>query len=146
VIVRDVLGRLRPRRPQAPVRLDPHDPCLVVLVEAWDPARADSQVLDEARVRGVDLSRPLLVRHHLVALPDDAAVDRARALLTPDAYDVLPLPAGGTVAERPPLAVLAVRTQLLTPLGLSQERSRMAGLAQRLGGDVAGWDALGPSR
>ncbi len=33
--------------------------------------------------------------------------------------------------------------EVLTALSASQERSLMAGLAQRLGGDVAGWDALG---
>jgi hypothetical protein len=80
---------------------------------------------------------PLLVRHHLVALPDSGAVAEAERLLASDGYRVLPGEDG------PPLAVLAVRTQVLTALSASQERSRMAGLAQRLGGDVAGWDALG---
>ena len=42
------------------------------------------------------------------------------------------------------LSVYATRTQVVTALSASQERSRMAGLAQRLGGDVGGWDALGP--
>lgn len=115
------------------VRLDPHDEGLVVLVEALDPARADSAVLAEA---ALDLERPLLVRHHMVALPDATAVERARELLAQDGYELVA--AGGA-----PLAVDAVRTQLLSALSLSQERSRMAGLAQRLGGDVAGWDALG---
>jgi hypothetical protein len=109
----------------------------VLLVRAPDAARADSAVLAEAADRGVDLAVPLLVRHHLVALPDQAAVAEAERLLASDGYRVLPGEDG------PPLTVLAVRTQLLTALSASQERSRMAGLAQRLGGDVAGWDALG---
>lgn len=116
------------------MRLDPRDPTLVVLVEALDPARADSAVLAEA---GLEPTRSLLVRHHLVALPDQAAVDRAAQLLAPDGYELVPAATGE------PVAVDAVRTQVLTPLSMSQERSRMAGLAQRLGGDVAGWDALG---
>ncbi len=131
-----LLDRLRRRAAAAPVVLDPGDPSLVVLVEARDAARADSAVLAEAAARGVDVAQPLLVRHHLVALPDQAAVARAAELLAQDGYQVLP-------AVGAPLAVLAVRTQLLTALSASQERSRMAGLAQRLGGNVAGWDALG---
>ena len=134
-----LLARLR-RTPPAPVVLDPADPSLVVLVEAFDAARADSSVLAEAAERGVDLDRPLLVRHHLVALPDPAAVSRAAELLAQDGYAVHVAPHGP-----PPIAVLASRTQVLTALSASQERSRMAGLAQRLGGDVAGWDALGPA-
>jgi len=127
-----LLDRLRRRRPTPVVALDPADPSLVVLLEARDPARADSEVL-----AGVDLDRPLLVRHLLVGLPDEAAVARAAELLGQDGYAVLPAPSGA------PLAVHASRTQVLTALSASQERSRMAGLAQRLGGDVAGYDVLG---
>ena len=132
-----LLDRLRRRRPPVAVALDPADPSLVVLVQAPDAARADSEVLAEAADRGVDLDRPLLVRHHLTGLDEDAA-SSAAALLAQDGYAVLP-------AAGPPHSVLAVRTQVLTALSASQERSRMAGLAQRLGGDVAGWDALGSS-
>jgi hypothetical protein len=131
-----LLDRLRRRRAPAVVALDPADPALVVLVEARDAAQADSAVLAEAAGRGVDLDRPMLVRHHLVGLPDEAAVARAAELLGQDGYAVAPAPTGT------PLAVHATRTQVLTALSASQERSRMAGLAQRLGGDVAGWDAL----
>lgn len=134
-----LLDRLRRRRSAAPAALDPADPSLVVLVEAYDAARADSAVLAEAAERGVDLERPLLLRHHLVGLPDEAAVREAASLLAQDGYAV-------AVADGPrPLAVHATRTQLLTALSAAQERSRMAGLAQRLGGDVGGWDALGPA-
>lgn len=131
-----LLDRLLRRHPPAAVVLDPADPSLVLLVRAPDAARADSAVLAEAERAGVDLSRPLLVRHHLVGLPDDAAVATAADLLGQDGYRVLPGEPG---------TVLAVRTQVLTALSASQERSRMAGLAQRLGGDVFGWDALGPA-
>ena len=134
-----LLDRFR-RRPPAPVVLDPDDPSLVLLVEAFDAARADSAVLAEAVGRGVDLDQPLLVRHHLVGLPDAPAVARAAELLAQDGYAVHVAPAGP-----PEIAVLASRTQRLTAMSASQERSRMAGLAQRLGGDVVGWDALGPA-
>ena len=126
-----LLDRLRRRRTPAVVALDPADPSLVVLVEARDAAQADSAVLAD-----LDLSQPVLVRHLLVGLPDEAAVARAAELLGQDGYALAPAPDG------PPLAVHASRTQVLTALSASQERSRMAGLAQRLGGDVGGYDVL----
>lgn len=129
-----LLARLRRRR-EVPLPSYDDDGTLPVLVSAPDPARADSAVLAEAV--GVDLSVPLLVRHHLVGLPDEAAVERARDLLAQDGYAL-------TVQVGPPFDVRAWRVQVLTALSASQERSRMAGLAQRLGGDVAGWDACGP--
>ena len=134
-----LLARWRARRAPSPVVLDPDDPSLVVVVEAFDAARADSSVLAEAAERGVALDGPLLLRHHLVALPDEAAVARAAELLAQDGYAVsAPRPEGRG------LSVYATRTQVVTALSASQERSRMAGLAQRLGGDVGGWDALSP--
>ena len=129
-----LLDRLRRTRTPEPVVLDPADPSLAVVVEAFDPAQADSAVLSAAADRGVDVAQPLLVRHHLVGLAPDA-VEPARGLLAQDGYALL---------DGPPGVHLACRTQVLTALSASQERSRMAGLAQRLGGDVGGWDALAP--
>ena len=134
-----LLGWWRARRTPAPVVLDPDDPSLVVVVEAFDAARADSAVLAEAAGRGVELDGPVLLRHHLLALPDEAAVARAAELLAQDGY-ALSAPRPGARG----LSVYATRTQVVTALSASQERSRMAGLAQRLGGDVGGWDALAP--
>jgi hypothetical protein len=133
-----LLARWRARRAPAPVVLDPDDPSLVVVVEAFDAARADSAVLAEAAERGVPVEGPLLLRHHLVALPDEAAVARATQLLAQDGYAV-----SAPRVDGAGLSVHATRTQVVTALSASQERSRMAGLAQRLGGDVRGWDALG---
>ena len=130
-----LLDRFRRHRP-APLPSYADDGSLTLLVEAPDAARADSAVLAEAADRGVDVEAPMLVRHHLVGLPDRAAVEQAEKLLAQDGYRL-------TVLDGPPYAVRAWRTQVLTPLSASQERSRMAGLAQRLGGDVAGWDAWG---
>jgi hypothetical protein len=129
-----LLDRFRRRSP-APLPSYADDGTLRLLVSAPDPAVADSAVLAAV---DLDPERPLLVRHHLVGLPDAAAVERARELLAQDGYAL-------TVLDGPPYDVRAWRTQRLTALSAAQERSRMAGLAQRLGGDVAGWDALGPA-
>jgi hypothetical protein len=119
----------------------PDDPSLVVVVEAFDAARADSAVLAEAAGRGVELDAPVLLRHHLVALPDEAAVARAAELLAQDGYALsAPRP------EARGLSVYATRTQVVTALSASQERSRMAGpraaargRRRRLGRAPTGW-------
>ena len=142
-----LLARWRARRAPAPVVLDPDDPSLVVVVEAFDAARADSAVLAEAAGRGVDLDAPLLLRHHLVGLSDEA-VTTATDLLAQDGYAVFVAQGvrGPAARQAAPSTVLVTRTQVVTALSASQERSRMAGLAQRLGGDVRGYDVLGPVR
>jgi hypothetical protein len=77
-----------------------------------------------------------------------------------DAVGSPPLQAGGAGAEPSPAAVQAAvdrvgvvsdarllvlqRVQVLDALHCSQERSRMAGLAQRRGGVALGWEALQP--
>ena len=50
----------------------------------------------------------------------------------------------GITCEKCGVEVTLQRVQILDALHCSQERSRMAGLAQRRGGVVAGWDALQP--
>ena len=132
---------LRRNRGRAPLELV-DDGSLVLVGTADDPARADSAVLAEMAATGVDLDARLLLRHHLL-LPDAEALAEARHLLAQDGYSVAAEPVD---AGRPdgPLAVRATRTQVITALSAAQERSRMAGLAQRLGGDVRGWDALAP--
>ncbi len=108
-------------------------PGLVVVVEAFDPAEADSAVL--ARSPRWRPDRPAVLRHHLVLPPDQ--VEHASTVLAQDGYELRP-------SDRGPDHLEAVRVQLLDALHCSQERSRMAGLAQRLGGDAPGWDALQP--
>jgi hypothetical protein len=126
--------RLFSRKKTPPPIVYEDDGSLPVLLTAADPAVADSAVLAAS---GLDLSAPLLMRHHLL-LPV-AAVDEAASLLGQDGYS-LAVDGSESIVQ-----VRASRTQLLTAMSASQERSRMAGLAQRLGGDVAGWDACGPA-
>ncbi len=133
----DLIRRLRRRRrasPPTPALAD--DDTLSALGGCFDPARADSAVLAEMADARVDLSRPLLLRHHLW-LPDEAAVREARRIAAEDGYLLRAEPAADGFAAR------ASRPQQLTGLAVAQERSRMASLAQRLGGHATGWDALG---
>jgi hypothetical protein len=125
--------RLFSRRPATSPVVYRDDNTLDVLITAPDPSVADSAVLAAS---GVDLTAPLLMRHHL-QLPAAAVAD-ARRLLAQDGYTLM-VDGSDVIVQ-----VRASRTQLVTALSASQERSRMAGLAQRLGGDVAGWDACGP--
>ncbi|HEY8373391.1 MAG TPA: hypothetical protein VIL00_11660 [Pseudonocardiaceae bacterium] len=130
--------------------LDPDMPGLVVIAEAFDPAEADSAVLARATAWRPDL--PAVLRHHLLLPPD--TVERAREMLAADGWQLRPGPqetteenghlSGLISATASGVWVTAVRVQHLDALHCAQERSRMASLAQRLGGDALGWDALQP--
>ncbi|SFR23902.1 hypothetical protein SAMN04488564_107210 [Lentzea waywayandensis] len=123
-----LLGRLRDmlRQDEVPT-LSIDDPALVVVVEAFDIAEADSAALARSpKWRADDLA---VFRHHL-RIPADQ-VERARELLTPDGWVLV----AGDISH-------ISRVQKLDALHCAQERSRMASLAQRLGGDALGWDAL----
>ncbi|MBB5890465.1 hypothetical protein [Kutzneria kofuensis] len=108
------------RRPELPFDLD--NPDLNVVAEAFDPAEADSAVL--ARSPRLRPAEKAVLRHHLV-LPA-SSVDRARELLAQDGWELRVVEAGD------PVRLHALRVQLITALSCAQERSRMAGLAQRL--------------
>jgi len=125
-----LLGRLRDmlHRQDEPV-LSIDDPELVVVVEAFDIAEADSAAL--ARSPQWRADEPAVLRHH-VRIPADQ-VERARELLTLDGWVVV----AGDISH-------ISRVQKLDALHCAQERSRMASLAQRLGGEALGWDALQP--
>ena len=125
-----LLGRLRDllhRQDEPALSID--DPGLVVVVEAFDIAEADSAAL--ARSPQWRADEPAVLRHH-VRIPADQ-VERARELLTPDGWVI----SAGDISH-------ISRVQKLDALHCAQERSRMASLAQRLGGDALGWDALQP--
>ncbi|MFQ6271677.1 hypothetical protein ACLLO4_35175 [Kutzneria viridogrisea] len=112
--------------------LDVRDPDLVVVAEAFDLAEADSAVL--ARSEQWRAEEQAVLRHHLV-LPA-REVDRAREVLAQDGWTLV------ESGQGEPVPLHALRAQRLDVLSCAQERSRMAGLAQRLGGDWLGWDAL----
>ncbi|MEV6646765.1 hypothetical protein [Amycolatopsis sp. NPDC051371] len=115
--------------------LTPETPGLEIVAEAFDPAVADSAVL--AGSPAWVSTAPAVLRHHLLLPPDRLA--EAASILAQDGYDLREQAVSGDLTR-----VHAVRVQVLDALHCAQERSRMAGLAQRLGGDALGWDALQP--
>ncbi len=133
-----------------PTPLDPDRADLVVVASCFDDVEACSVTLDRAASTD-PVWRPedqAVLRHHLL-LPGEHVAD-AVAVAGQDHY----LEAtSGPLADTPPAApgpgesltvVVLQRVQVLDALHCSQERSRMAGLAQRRGGRVLGWDALQP--
>ncbi|MGW5724161.1 hypothetical protein ACWEVP_48930 [Amycolatopsis sp. NPDC003865] len=115
--------------------LTPDTPGLEIVAEAFDPVVADSAVL--AGSPAWVSTAPAVLRHHLLLPPDRVA--EAASILAQDGYELREQsPSEGLTRA------LAVRVQVLDALHCAQERSRMAGLAQRLGGDALGWDALQP--
>ncbi|MFD5180644.1 hypothetical protein ACFWM1_32885 [Nocardia sp. NPDC058379] len=119
--------------------LDPARADLVVVASSFDDAEACSAALD--RAGDLDRDADAVLRHHL-RLPADR-IDAAAEIAGYDGYtraEAVDTAAGELVP------VVLQRVQRLDPLTCSQERSRMAGLAQRHDGVADGWDALQPPR
>jgi len=130
--VRGLFGRAEP----PPLSVD--DPDLVVVAGSFDPAEAASSVL--AAAADWRDGEQAVLRHHLELPPERAG--EAAGLIGQDGYELrgpVPGPGGSTRFH-------AVRAQVVTALECARERSRMASLAQRLGGDAPGWDVLQPGR
>ena len=115
------------------------------MVSSFDDAEAASTTLLRAESEAPCWipDRQVVLRHHLLLPPD--AIDDAIAVAAQDGY--APGDAAGTelptsTVDGSPLTLQ--RVQILDALHCSQERSRMAGLAQRRDGQVLGWDALQP--
>ncbi|WP_371812907.1 hypothetical protein [Saccharopolyspora sp. ASAGF58] len=116
------------------------DPALEVVVTAFDETEAASAAL--ARAERWQPELPAVLRHHLT-LPE-CSIEAARTLLDADGWELRPGGRGSELAAPGLTALVALRVQRLDALHCSQESSRMAGLAQRHGGQSFGWDALQP--
>ncbi|WP_182346939.1 hypothetical protein [Tomitella gaofuii] len=125
---------------------DPADPGLKVVASSEDEVEACSAILERAAstTPAWDGGAPAVSRH-LLLVPEGAA-EQIVAIGAQTGYAEF---AGGLAAAGafPPgdgdrRAVQLVRVERLDALHLAQERARMAGLAQRFGGTVLGWDAL----
>nr|WP_083883898.1 hypothetical protein [Nocardia higoensis] len=117
--------------------LDPGRADLVVVAESFDDAEACSTALD--RADGLDAARPALLRHHL-RVPADR-VQRVCEIAAQDGYAPVP---GSPTPEGEWMRLVLWRAQPVDALRCSQERSRMAGLAQRNDGHADGWDVMQP--
>ncbi|MBF4997462.1 hypothetical protein IRT45_09855 [Nocardia sp. BSTN01] len=136
--IRSVWQRLSGRG--AAVELDPARTDLVVVVSSFDDAEGCSSALDRASAWRAD--EQALLRHHL-RIPA-AARDEVVDIAAQDGYSTAaPSTAGDTAGGH--IELVLQRVQILDALHCSQERSRMAGLAQRHEGTAVGWDALQPS-
>lgn len=152
-----LLGRIRTlltRR--VPEPLDATRPDLVVVVESFDDAEACSTALDRGAQSAPQWieSDDAVLRHHL-ELPA-AGVEEALALAGQDGYEAVVPPASVSPVAAPSetaptdggtrVSLILQRVQALDAMHCAQEKSRMASLAQRLGGNALGWDALQPER
>ncbi|MGW4338859.1 ribonuclease E inhibitor RraB [Rhodococcus koreensis] len=139
------LRRLFGSRKQAP--LDQDRPDLVVVASSFDDVEACSTALDRAAAEDPrwEADAEAVLRHHL-RLPAASVAD-AVSIAAQDGYRPLDPDRQASPAEDGTTVELVLqRVQVLDALHCSQERSRMAGLAQRLGGSVDGWDATQPAR
>ncbi|WP_280427936.1 hypothetical protein [Nocardia brasiliensis] len=118
--------------------LDPSRADLVVVTASFDDAEACSAAL--ARADGWTADAPAVLRHHL-RIPAEQ-VETVCAIAAQDGY--APAPRVGGRGADPLENLILQRVQVLDALHCSQERSRMAGLAQRHEGTADGWDALQP--
>lgn len=130
------LGRMFGRG--GPVPLDPSRADLVVVAASFDDAEACSAAL--ARATELVPDADAVLRHHLRIPPGQVAA--VCAIAAQDGY--APAPQVGGTGTEPLETVILQRVQVLDALHCSQERSRMAGLAQRHEGTADGWDALQP--
>jgi len=132
---------LRRRKASQPVTLV-DDGTFEVVAESFDPASSDVGVLDEAERAGVDLGRPLILRH-FVEVPA-ASSNLAKQRLAADGYEAHESASDRASAGVQMLQLQADRTVSANGLLVAQERTRVAGLVARLGGDVHGWQLLAP--
>ncbi|MFG1785048.1 hypothetical protein ACGFIU_21630 [Rhodococcus oryzae] len=137
------------------VPLDATRTDLVVVASSFDDAEACSRALERAAGSepGWIEEAEAVLRHHLRVPADQVhgAVELAGqdhyTVAAPDAPAPQEVdPAGAEPGAEELVALVLQRVQVLDALHCSQERSRMAGLAQRAGGRVLGWDALQPPR
>jgi hypothetical protein len=121
-----------------PEPLDPTRSDLVVVAQCFDDSEACSTTL--ARASALDPDQPVLLRHHLRIPPEQVA--QVCGIAAQDGYAAAPRTENPGPYELESL--ILQRVQLLDALHCSQERSRMAGLAQRHDGVADGWDAMQP--
>ncbi len=120
--------------------LSVEDDDLVVVAESGDEAQASSAALSSPSWRKDDE----VVLRHVLILPDDRVAE-ASDIAALDGYLCRRL--GPDPADDSAEVIALSRVQMIDAMHLSQERSRMASLGSRCGGEVVGWQVLQrPSR
>ncbi|HEY9316236.1 hypothetical protein [Williamsia sp.] len=126
------------RKPNGELSVD--DSSLVITAECFDDAEAASTTLSASRWRQDDQA----VLRHLLAVPG-GEVEAVLAVAAQDHYQRVSVDVPGALEIEPGQEFVALaRVQLVDALHVSQERSRMAGLAQRHDGTVIAWQVLQP--
>ena len=110
----------------------------MITAESFDDAAAASTTLSASLWRSDDQA----VLRHLLVVPR-GEVEEVLALAAQDHYRRVSADVPDTVEVGPGQEFVALaRVQLIDALHVSQERSRMAGLAQRHEGTVLAWQVL----
>lgn len=123
------------RRPTE--EITPDDPGLVPVAGSSDDAVASSAVLDAAETFDPEAQSVL---RHLLELPS-GQVEEVLRLVGQDNY--VRVPDSGVLGHGPGCELVAVaRVQQIDALHVSQERSRMAGVTARHGGQALLWQVL----
>ena len=130
--------RLFRRRREAAVEPLADDGTLTTVGHA-EAVATDGEVVAAIAASGVDLSKPVLLRHVLL-VHDPHAAEALAAAVSADGYDTgLDTSDGGWT-----WIVRATETALLTPVHAARARARFASLASRHGAEYEGWEAAAP--
>lgn len=128
----------RRRRKPEPVRLE-DDGTLTTVGHGDDVEHGDGAAVEEIAASGVDLAKPVLLRHVLL-VRDPAQAEALAAAVREDGYDVRIDTADGGVTW----IILATETALLTAVHVARARARFTSLASRHRGEYEGWEAAAP--
>jgi hypothetical protein len=129
---RSRLARLFGRGSDEPEPGPVDDGRLRTVARAFDAARGDAAVVDDAVAAGLDLAHSVLLRH-VFAVHESADTAALIGGLAADGYDL---------RQPSPGRLTAAAAVLLTPLTAAQARARMTGLTTRHPVDYLGWEVL----
>lgn len=132
------MGLFRRRKPEpAPVLVD--DGSLHEVGRAESVEAGDGAAVEAIAASGVDLTRPVLLRHVLL-VNDPAAAEALAAAVGADGYEVrIDTSDGGWT-----WIVRASETAVLTAVHAARARARLTSLASRHGAEYEGWEAAAP--
>jgi hypothetical protein len=133
------MGLFRRRRRTAAVEPLADDGSLTTVGRGESPSEGDGAAVAAIAESGVDLAKPVLLRHVLL-VHDPAAAEALAAAVREDGYDVrLDTSDGGWT-----WIIRATETVLLTPVHAARARARFTSLASRHGAEYEGWEAAAP--